>query len=249
MRHDTEVVSHGSVGCPVASDVALGAGAEIRRSTCQVRTARDRRRDSLRDPQRLHVEIVAARFAAVSHCLSLFSALAAGWDLGANPRGLEMPGSTEGWPHPQAFGGHPRQPNGEDDRARRATRLRRGEKRSSAASGTWSLTRWVCSGHWSSRPLRCRIATVPEMCSLSFVGTSSSRASSGRTKRTKPSPRGPGFDGCGPLSSSFDRRGASNCSPNDGSWNARLAGSAVHADFPKATNAQPRATERSSMLP
>lgn len=157
MVYETEFIPHRPNGCPVATDRALGTSAETGRTTAQLRTPRNNQRDSLHNSQRLHMAGVAARSAAVSDRVPLLPSVAEGWNVGSHSQQASRAGSNCRGENSQTIGGSPRQPKREDDRTRRAARLRRRKKKWSAASGMSWLTRLVCSGRWLLLRPACRI--------------------------------------------------------------------------------------------
>jgi len=182
MWHETELLPYRLDGFPVATDRAVGSGAEIGRTACEVRASRDHQRDPVRHAQRLYVAQFATRFSPVSDRVLLLPPVATGWHLGADscqaPRASAPPRGQA----TEAVGRGARQPECQNDRTRRATWLRRGEKKSPAANGTWSSTRSDCCGHWSLRPLAYKTAMAADWPSKPSAARSSSPRSSGRTK-------------------------------------------------------------------
>lgn len=195
MWHETELLPQRSDGCSVAEDSALGSGTEIGRPSGEVQSPRDCGRHLVLGSQRLHVAKLAARSAAVSDRISLLPPVAAGRHVATDSRRTARACAARCGTNAQAVGRGTRQPEREDDRARRATRLRCGKKKSSAASGMWSLTPWDCFGPWSLRPPVCKTAMAVAWLSPSFADTSNSHVSSGPTVRIAARRPGPGSNG------------------------------------------------------
>jgi len=246
MGHETEFISYRPHRRAVATFGALGAIAQARRPTSQLLQARSCERNPVSGTQRVYLAQLAARSAAVSHCLSLLSALATRWNLGATACQATRARASPGGQIAQAFGCHPRQPEREDDRARRAAWLRCGEKKSSAANDILSLIRWAWSGHWSLPRPTCKIAKAENLRWTRSDSMSSSLASSGRIKRTTPRQTGPGFVGLGSSSWFGGPQVDSKFNPSVGSSNAHSAGSIAHAACPKTSNARAKAAKPSS---
>lgn len=240
MVYGTEFISHRPHGCPVAADCALGTAAETWWTTRQLRTPRSHQRDSLHDSQWLRVAGIAARPSSLSHRVPLLPLVAEGWNLGTDPRQASRASSKRGGEIFQAVGCSARQPECQDDRTRRAARLRRGEKKSSGASGTLSLTRLACYGRWSSPRPTCRIATAENSPCRRFASRSNFPKSFGWTRHIGVWLTGPGSNGSGSLKSSLDLRVDLRFNPSAGSSNELSAGSTAPVDFPNHTNALSR---------
>ena len=241
MRPEKEFIPDRPDGCPVATDRALGARAEARRATGEVPAARNNQRHSLHHSQRLHLASVAARSSLVSDCVSLLSSLATRRNVGVDSRETPGTGATRGGQDSQAVGRCARQPKCEDDRTRRAARLRRGKKRSSAASGMWWLTRWACFGLWSLRRPACKIAMADDSLCRRFTIKSSSPRSFGPTRRTDRWCLGSACSGYGSWKSSPGLAAGLKFNPSDGSSSVRLVGSTAHDAWPNLSNERRRA--------
>lgn len=248
MVHEKELLPQRLERRAVAKDRALGSRAEVRRSSGQVRASRNHQCDPVRRPQRLHMAELAARLAAVSDRVSLFSSVAAGRNVGSAACQASPASAPSGGQAAQALGCRAGQPKRQDDRTRGAARLRRGEKRSSAASGMWWLTRSASCGRWSSRRPACKTARAASWRSASSAGTSSSPRSSGPTRRIDPWSLGRSSSGCGSSASFLDPRERFKFSPSGGSSNAPSAGSTAHAAWPNPTNEQLKAIRPLSPL-
>jgi len=249
MSHETELLSYRPDGFPVATGRTLGSGTEIGWSSGEVRASRNPQRDSLCHSQWLHVAQFAARFSPVSDCVLLLPLVATGWHLGADSRQAPRTGATPGGQAAEAVGRSARQPECQNNRTRRATRLRRGKKRSPAASGMWSSTRSGCCGRWSLRPLACKTAMAADWFWRRSAAKSSSPRSSGRTKHIARWSNGPRKSGVGSSKFSLDQPTPSRFNPSAGSSNAPSAGSIDHVDWPNPTNARSKAIRPLSSSP
>jgi hypothetical protein len=249
MWHETELLPHRPDGFPVAADRAVGSGAEIGRTACEVRASRDHQRDPVHHAQRLYVAQCATRFSPVSDRVLLLPPVATGWHLGADSRQAPRASAPPRGQATKAVGRGARQPECQNDRTRRATWLRRGEKKSPAANGTWSSTRSDCCGHWSLRPLAYKTAMAADWPSKPSAARSSSPKSSGRTKHIARWSSGPKRSGVGSSKSSLDHPTLSRFNPSDGSSNVPSAGSTAPVAWPSPTNAPSKAIKPSSSLP
>lgn len=242
MSHEKEFLSHRPNGWPVATDRALGSGSKTWRSSGEVRASRDRQRHSLPHSEWMCVAGLAPRFAALSHRVPLLPPVARGRHLGAASHQASRAGATTGRQDTQTVDRGARQPERQDDRARRAARLRRGEKKSSAASGIWSLTPWGFSGPWSLPRRMSKTVMAGDWRFGPSASKSNSPKSSGLTKRIDRWLAGPGSNGYGSSTSSLDHAAALRSNPNDGSLSGPSVGSIVHVAWRNPTNEHRKVT-------
>ena len=191
--HETELLSQRSHGRSVAAGCALGSRAQVWRSAGQIH-AREMvnailylvRNGCMRSPPH---DLPPYRI--VFHYFRLWQQDGTWEHLHAKLRErVDRRGQLA-----QALGCHSRQPERQDHRARRATRLRCGEKKSSAANGIRSLIPSGCSGRWSSLRRMCKIAMAVGWPWRRSAATSSGRGLSGPTEPTRRPPPGLGFAG------------------------------------------------------
>jgi hypothetical protein len=143
-HHGTAAIPERPDGPPVGQHRApVPAGPRPHRPAPDVSGTGGRERHPGSGPWRVYLADAAARLPALEDGLVLLLHLAGRRGVGAGPRRPPGRGPWAGRAGADAECRHPRQPDGEDDRGRRPEGVRRGEKRSPAASGTGG---WTPSG-------------------------------------------------------------------------------------------------------
>jgi transposase len=99
----------------MGTDRATAATSQTRRPTTHGGSARGGQRHLLFGAERLFLADAAARFSAVGDSALLFPLLAAGWNLGTDPRSVASPGTRGGGAGSQPQCWDHRQPNREDN--------------------------------------------------------------------------------------------------------------------------------------
>ena len=237
LRNDTEVLPHRPDRCAMETHRTVRPTRQAGRPSAGARHARHSGCDLLSHTHRMRLANAAARLSTLENGLRVLQSVARRRHLGNNECAVARTGPTEsGTTCRTANRGH-RQPICENDRSRRRTRLRRGKKRSTAASGTCSLTRWAWCCAASSTRRTCRTVTGPSGCSPRRRSTSSDCASFASIAHTLDN-WSSGFDRCaaGRWRSSVELPEASWCSPNAGWWSELSRGFTSTADSLRITN-------------
>lgn len=236
-RHGKEAIPHRFDRFAMEADRAVDPTTETRRTTALGRDAGSFQRHLLCDPHRVCVAFAAARLSAVGNSLVLFPSVACQRNLGNDQRAAAGTGSPQGAPSVGTTHRSDRLSKCQDNRSGWRKRLRRGEKKSKAASGTCSLTRSVLScPAWCIPPV-CRIATERNGCWPVPRSTSPDCESFARM----PGMRDDSSPGLGTLvtgrwRSSAARLPDSSCYRNVGSSNGPSPGWGNTADSQKITN-------------
>lgn len=234
LRNDTEVLSHRRDRCAMETHRTARSARQTGRPSTR---ARHPRCDLLSHAHRMRLADAAPRFPAVENGLRILRPMARRRHLGNDECAVARTGATKGGTTCRIANRGHRQPICENDRSRKRTRLRRGKKRSTAASGTCSLTRWVWSclrrpGGGCARAGRGQVSARPGH----FRFLPAEHHSRRRRVRRTIGGMSPKFGAAGSWRSSVELPGASWCSSIAGLWSERSRGFTTALDSPRITN-------------